>query len=686
MATSSDTRTTAPGSASASRTPADVWDGLSQELAELASLARSGAPLADFYAEALRRAVAALAAEGGAVWAPQPSGRLKQLCVIAPEERPCDDEARRRHEQLLAATAAGREVKTFAPRSQLADDEATNPTANVLIVAPVLPTHSGQDESSAALVEIALRPGASPSFYRGAEEFLNAVAEVGAEFHALSDLARLRSLCDEQQWLLTLGERVHGSLQLNPTAAAIANESRTAIGCDRVSVLAPKGRGSRLLAASGVDRPNRRSQTVRGLEKLAAISRQLGDPLYLADDQEDALPQAAEALHQYADVSHARQVAVVPMRVSEPDNDQGQIVGVLVAESFAGTDAEVARDRVAEAAVVCAPALRNSLEVDAIPLFGLLQSLRGLARPSAVTKITLALAALVALAAALWLVPAELRIEARGELQPVARNNVFAPGAGIVEELSVEHGQQVAQGDLLARLRDPELDLEIKRVDGERRTTQRQLEAVRATRTSLNRRDTAPTEAYRLSAEEQQLTQRLAALEEQKQLLASQRDSLTLHSPLDGMVVTWELEESLLGRPVERGQVLMTIADSDAAWRIELQLPDDRIGYLLDAQQTGDDEPLVVEYRLGSQEEGFLRGRVTQIAQRADQPESQEAPGAMRTVAVYATPDDSIEEVARDGELRPGASVRARVLCGERSLGYVWMHDLVNAARVWWDF
>ncbi len=319
-------------------------------------------------------------------------------------------------------------------------------------------------------------------------------------------------------------------------------------------------------------------------------------------------------------------------------------------------------------------------------MLGLLRSARGLKRPSTLFKGLLAAAVVAAGAAALVFVPAELRIEARGELQPVVRRNVFAPGDGIVERVAVKHGQQVQRGELLATLRDPQLDLEIKRIDGERQTTLRQLESVRATRTSLDQRESSSTDAYRLSAEEQQLKQRLATLDEQQQLLKAQRKDLWIESPLDGMVVTWELEETLLGRPVQRGEVLLTIADTQSDWRVELELPDDRIGYVLDAQAEADSDALPVEYRLGSQEEGFSTGVIQQIAQRAEEANQQSAPGAMRTVLVYVKPDERIVEGAREGEVRPGASVRARVLCGQHPLGYVWMHDLINAARVWWEF
>ena len=151
------------------------------------------------------------------------------------------------------------------------------------------------------------------------------------------------------------------------------------------------------------------------------------------------------------------------------------------------------------------------------------------------------------------------------------------------------------------------------------------------------------------------------------------------------MVVTWELEEQLLGRPVERGQALLTVAHTDGPWRVELDLPDDRIGYLMDAEGGDQGTNLQVEYRLGSREQGFDLGSVDRIAQRAEPADPLAAPGAARTVKVWVTPQQPLT-AAQQEDVRPGASVRARVLCGQRSLGYVWMHDLLNAARVWWEF
>lgn len=698
MATTPASRVTPPVSppadGAAARPPGDVWGDFAAELASLTELARAADSAEAFYHEALRRSVTTLAAAGGAVWTPQPGGRMRRVCLITPSDADRqtpgrlhpDADDRLRHEQLLAEVARSGEPKIVAANTESNHPADANRSPYTLVVTPV-----ATRDQVAALIELQMPPGGSPALYRGAQQLLAAVAEVAAEYHAYADLARLHGVCADQQRLLTLAERVHAALTLDQTAATIAKEARDAIGCGRVSVLARRGRYCRLLAVSGVEQADRRSRTVRGLQEIASISCRLGDPLYLAvddpsDEHDAALPQADDALHAYADESSARQIAVTPLvrPAEEQAHPDDIVIGALVAESFAAGDAPLARDRVAEVARVCGAALGNALEHDATPLVGLTRPLRGLTRPSTLVKLAAVAVVLAASAAALVLVPAELRIEARGELQPVNQRNVFAPDNAVVQRVLVTHGQQVEAGDLLMELRDASLELELKQLDGERQTAQRQLDAVRATRASLDARQSDRAQTYRLSAEEQQLGQRLASLDEQLRLLESRRQALQVTSPVSGMVVTWALDETLSGRPVERGQNLMSVADTAGPWRVELRLPDDRIGYLVDSQSSSW-LPLQVEYRLGSQEEGFLVGSVAEIAQRADdQPAGAEADGP-RVIEVRVTPQPG-DLSPDDPEVRPGATVRARVLCGERSLGYVLAHDLINAVRVWWEF
>ena len=289
---------------------------------------------------------------------------------------------------------------------------------------------------------------------------------------------------------------------------------------------------------------------------------------------------------------------------------------------------------------------------------------------------------LASLATALCTIQMPLSVDVRGQLRPVDRQDVFAPRSGIVDALAAEHGDQVTTGQTLLVLRDPELSTEIERLRGEQAKVERQLDAVRATRSTANTSNSDPVEMYRLSGEEQQLKTELNNLARQLQLLNQQAESLVVASPLDGMVTTWQVAERLApGRPVERGQVLVSVANTAGDWILELAVPDERVDMLRSAAN----QPLRVEYRLGSDSSRMHSATVTHIAQRVDlvtTPSGEQ----QRQLRIEATPDDAIPADLRAAALRPGGSVRARIVVGDKPLGYVLTNDLRRTIRDWWEF
>ena len=55
-----------------------------------------------------------------------------------------------------------------------------------------------------------------------------------------------------------------------------------------------------------------------------------------------------------------------------------------------------------------------------------------------------------------------------------------------------------------------------------------------------------------------------------------------MRSPLTGAVVTWNVRQLLEARPVQKGQALMQVADLTGPWVLEIEVPDDRIGHVLE--------------------------------------------------------------------------------------------------------
>jgi multidrug resistance efflux pump len=673
----------APLSSTGRAADLSAWHELEEVLAELAALARLQPPPHEFYRHVLEQTLRALSAVGGAVWLRSENGALQPVTQSnwRPGQFAADEHARRGHEAILHDAAAMGRIVSVAPGAE------GNSTDCLLLAAPVQARRQNASGPAAtlALVEVLARADASPSAHRGYEQFLAAVCDLAADYHTFRELARLQQNESYREQLLRLSRTVHQHPDVQATAFAIANDGRLVVECDRLSVLRlVGGRRCRLLATSGAQRVERRSTAARDLEKLGQVVGRLGEAAYYGDGQSDALPQVAEALEQHAETSQARQIAVVPVR----SDAQPAVQFVLIAEQFDARHAEPHCERLVEVAEVAAPALTNAAALDQLPLVWLLRPLgrlkqRAVARWSRTAFI---LAAVVSAIAALVLVPADFNIEATGTLQPAVRRAAFAPRSGLVDAVLVKHGEDVTAGQPLVRLRDPALELETKRVHGELETAQRQIEAVRAARTARAVREANPADAYRLSAEERELDQRLANLRRELELLNEETKKLLVTSPIAGRVLTWNVAERLLARPVERGESLVSVADIAAPWQLELDVPDDRIGHVLAAtQQFGPELP--VRFRLSSdqRESAAADGRLTEIARTADvnaDPGSRPTPTVRINVAFEK---DQLSEAVRS-ELRPGVSARAQIACGRRPLGYVWLHDIWDTVIGWLRF
>jgi multidrug efflux pump subunit AcrA (membrane-fusion protein) len=706
----------APLSTTGSASGAGAWQELEDVLAGLGQLARSRVPPERFYSTLLEECVRALSAAGGAVWLRSAGGALRPVAQIRwpGAEFAADDDTRRAHEALLTAAAtrgAPTSIGPLSAASGTAGDDAAgraagNPTDHVLLLGPVQldvedpsspgPLPPAPGSTTVAIIEILQRADASPAVYRGYEQFLGAVCELAADFHAYSELGRLQSGDNYRQQLLRLSAAAHRVVELRATVLAVANDGRRVVGCDRLNVLVARGRRVRLLGTSGVGRVERRSGTARRLEQLAELVRRTGEAAYYTDGQSDAHLPIAEALERHADESHARQIAAIPLaRPTDPAEQESDRptrskrelpVVVLVAEQFDAEHGNLERERLTEVGEVCTTALYNALDFDRLPLGGVWRWL-GEVKHQVATHLSRSAAIVVGLAAlvaALVFVDTDFTIEAPGTLQPTVRRDVFAPRSGLVDEVLVAHGADVEAGQPLLRLRDPSLELDLKRVTGEMETVRRQLDAVRATKTSRDARDTTDTDMYRLSASEREFAQRLENLQRELELLTQERERLVVRSPIAGRVLTWDVADRLIARPVERGEVLVTVADLSADWQLEVEVPDDRIGHVMAARQKLGPE-LPVRFRLRAEDDARHVGHIEEISATAD---VQAAPGSTPSPRVLVKVALDTQELAGavQGDLRPGLSARAQIECGRCSIGYVWLHDVWDKIVGWLRF
>ncbi len=646
-----------------------VAQQIEQLQSEIVRLTMRNPPSADYYHELLTRLVAALGAHGGAVWTFAADGRLAlagqlDFDVLGPALSSTDTDG---HAALLSYVHTSGTSVLVQPGGTLnVAPAARNPTNYVLILVP-LPIGA----QSIAVLEIAQRPNTSNAAQAGYLSFLEQIANIMGDFH------RRGSSIDVpfNEWRNHFARTVHASLELRRTAYTIANEGRNLAGCDRLSVAVPVRRGFEVLSTSGQDIVHPRSNLALRLNRLATAAARLGEEVWHPDAKAELPPQVDEALQDYLDETHVRTCGIVPLRAPTLDSPsaEGRMVGLLIADWFSGEgDDDRRRARLRAVGEHATLALDNAQRFEAIPGISLWQALgraRWMLAAKNLPKTVAAVALLAAGLLSLVLIPADFEMEARGKLEPVVRRAVFARTDGVIDEVHAVHGQMVHQGDLLVLLRNTAFEYQLASISGELQTTSKKLAAAQASLLVIDRGTPADRSRYtQLAGEIEQLTTEKASLDERYSLLIAQKADLRVVSPIDGQVATWDVAGLLGNRPVERGQALLSVADTAGPWQLELLVPDRRIGHVKSAQQSLAKQ-LDVSFLLATDPAHSYQGHVKQVAMTSDvEPEA----GAVVKV------DVSIDRSAL-AEPRPGATVIARIHCGRRSLGYVLLHEV-------WEF
>jgi multidrug efflux pump subunit AcrA (membrane-fusion protein) len=470
---------------------------------------------------------------------------------------------------------------------------------------------------------------------------------------------------------------VHDSLNVRETAYTIANEGRRLIECDRLTVAICKGKRCVVEAVSGQDVFDKRSNTVRLLGKLATAVVASGDPMWYTGDTHDMPPQVEDAVQAYVDEAHSKTVAVLPLRRPAPpeEDDPNERtaaeppVGALIVEQI--EDSRVPASLTQRVEVVCrhsSTALANAKEhqdLFLMPVWRTLGKSRWVlqARTLPTTLSIIAGVLIVLLLLGLW--PATFRLESKGSLEPVERQDIFAPIDGRVEELYCDHGEKVAKDQLLAKLQNTDLEFAITDAEGNWLAARQRLAAVR--QSLVDERALKIEERNRLAGDQAELARKVESLEAQLALQKIKQRDLSIKSPLNGVIVTWDLRNRLIKRPVQRGQSLMRVADPAGPWQLELQMPENRMGHIAAAQKALG-EGLQVSYILATEPGTTRYGTIKEIDRSA------EVRGDEGNTVLIKVAIDKNELP----QLRPGASVTAKVYCGRRALGYVLLHDVIE--------
>lgn len=634
---------------------------------EIANLSQTAISPEEYFAGFLKQVVSALAAEGGAIWLAGDEGKLAlEYQINFPKKAIVDDKAGAlKHNLLLKKTFAEAQPTLAPPRSgAVGDDDAGNPTDALIVLAPLK-----QGENCVGLVEIFQRSGGGPTTQRGFLRFLAQMADLAGEYLRNRHLRLFQEKQKLWEQLEQFLSRLHLGLDPKRVAYTLANEGRRLLECDRLSVCLAQGAHARPVAVSGLDSFDRRSQEISKLARLATVVMRSRDALWHGLDGAALPPQIEGPLHDYVDQSQARLLAVIPLfapSAKEGERAPKKPLGVLVVEKLADIDPASLKQRVDTLTKHAAVALHNAKshhDIFLLPLWKVLGNSALVKQSKLLPKMAIVGLAILAIAAALCLIPADFDLAASGKLTPSERQDVFARHKGTVVELFVNDKQVVEVDQPLAKMVDADLDSEITRLIGEELAAQDRLNGVSLSLTKNTRM--RPEEQESLLRDEATLKQQIRSTHEQLQLARQKQSELTIRSEIAGQVMDWKLKEKLFRRPVERGQVLMTIANEAGPWELELQLPEKRVGKLSQAL-ANQEEALRVEFTLSTHPDQRFYGEVIQIDPIA---EVRGENGNTVRVRVAINKDEL-------PDLHSDTTVSAEILCGKRPLGYVLFVDV----------
>lgn len=649
---------------------------------EIAQISRTEVTPEKFQTEFLTRVVRALGAIGGALWLADDSGRLSLGYQINLREAKLhgDEEANKMHSYLLYnALRSEEEPNLLVPPHSGGNDpnEGGNPTDFLLILGVI-----STELEKVGILEIFQRPGTNPTTQNGYLQFVRQATRYATEYYKDR---QLRNFSDRQGLWTQLEDftrNIHKTLDLKETLYTVANESRRLIECDRVSIAICHGSRAKIEAVSGQDMVDKRSEAVRLLGSLASAVVAVNEPILYTGDSSQLAPQVEEVLEEYVDVSHTKTIAVYPLTartIDEKDYDETERDKLVIPPPFGAIIVEQIEDanvtehmkkRVEIVVEHARVAIGNALDHNSIflaPLWQMIGKSKVLVAARNLPKTISISAAAILLILAMIFVPWNFNMHCEGALQPIVRCNIFAREEGKIDVLHVRHGSIVHQGDVLLELSNNELEAEWRRNEGEINECNEQILALKEA--SYEAKD---AEKIRIAGQLAQFLERQKTLDIQKKILNARREDLKVRSPIDGAVMTFDLENKLRSRPVQPGQILMEIARPEDGLLLELQMPEKRMGHIDDyiraQRETDPDAKLKARFVMTVDPSKNYDATVIEEHDRAENRGTEET-----TVLIRAT----IDSTDLPEGTRPGASVSAKVYCGKRALGYVLFNEVV---------
>ncbi|MGN6546591.1 MAG: efflux RND transporter periplasmic adaptor subunit [Aureliella sp.] len=642
-------------------------------VAEIAELSAAGVDSDQFLPGMLSRVCMAMGASAAAVWQIDRDQSLELLAGhnLPAEIAQADTESADAHRRVLACVAAEGHPVLVPPGSvRIEADRPSNPLDEALLIVPVR-IHERVD----TLLEVIQSSGGGPAAQRGYLRFVAQMADLMADFLRR---ARLGELAREAEHVRQLQEQL-----LTISAASSPKERSQAVACglarltgaELALLVAKTRRDWRVQAINDLASFDPRSETVRtaeglirridrsarGVPKSATILAQSSDPIASTDDLGDGTAEGLRSL------LGCERLAVLPL------SEDGQCQALLALD----------RTLDDEQLLVKLGQLQRPLGALLAPQRdargrALAQPRGWLAGAPARTK-TLASrierwivrGSTVGLVAAIALFPTPDQVSVVAVLEAANKQLYYAPASAAVDRVLVDSNQHVKAGDVLAKLVDKQLEARLDELTGERTATAAQLDQDRSA--LLRGQHLTAGQRDELESRIEQLKITIRSLDDQLTILRARAEGLSIVARNDAVVTTWDARNRLEGRPVAAGQLLLATCSPEAAWQLQLSIPERQAGMVEDALAAAGDQGLSVQFSLSSHPGEVRSGRLVSLSKQL----LKDARGGSKVLGTVLV-DPSTLPAKTDG-----AVARAAIDCGKVAAVWLVVRDAYRAASAW---
>lgn len=645
---------------------------------EIEQFSESPIGITEYFSEYLQRVLTAIAAPAGVVWLRTPQGHLQLQHQINFAEIGLDriENGQASHGELLRQTVQQARPRLIPPRSGPGGDgnaAGANLSSYCVLIAPIV-----IDKQVAGLLEVWQEPDRPPEAMRGFLRFLSDMTDYASRYLRNTQLRQMYG--QQQVWtqLEAYSRQIHGSLNPREVCYHVANEGRRLVQCDRVSVAIRQGSSTRVEAISGADVIEKRSALVQHMRDLFDQVIVWGERLVYSGKKDESLPpKVLAALDKYLEESASKLLIIAPMKDDREAEKKRPARSAMMVESFEpNVTPEQMSARMDIILKHAGSAVYNAVEMRRLPFRWFLQPLANLKDYLRGNRLAIAgaiLGGVFLLSLAMAVIPWPLRMEAKGNLLPKKRENVYCRFEGQVVDVPVVNGQRVSKDEVLLKIKNLELVKLIEEQMAERHNALTQMKLFQEELTKTNDQTRQTEYRMQLSTWQQKLDTAEARLKVLREESPNPRAS-PVRSPMNGVVATFDAKERLSHRLVKPDIPLMQVVDRDGEWELELRIPEGRIGHIRKALAESPDGRLAVDILISSFPDAkSFRGWLTADGLGGMVEMHENEPMLLARVQL----DDITREML--DRMPVGADVTAKVRCGNRAIGYVWFHEL-------WEF